>query len=74
MESETEVIEIVPKNMYVPICITQAICVAVILIAVIIIKFFFSSSFSKLEKWCQENIFEQTKITANFDEETSSEI
>lgn len=74
MESETEVIEIVPKNMYVSICITQAICVAVILIAVIIIKFFFSSSFSRLERWCEENIFEQTKITANFDEEKSSEI
>ncbi len=74
MESEIEVVEIVPKNMYVPICITQTICVAVILIAVLIIKFFFGSSFSKLEKWCQSNIFEQTKITANFDEEPVDEV
>ncbi len=74
MENETEVIEIKPKNMYIPICITQAICIAVILISVIIIKFFFDGSYKKIEKWCQNNIFEPTKITANFDEETSSEI
>ncbi len=69
MEEQTEVIKVTAKNMFAPIYITQAICVAVILIAVIIIKFFFNSSFLKLEKWCQSNIFEQTKITANFDED-----
>ena len=74
MEKEPEVIDITPKNMFVPICIVQAICIAVILITVIIVKFFFESSFLKLQKWCHNNIFEQTEITANFDEETSSEI
>lgn len=74
MENETEVIEIRPKNMFVPICIVQAICIALILITVIIIKFFFEGSFSKLQKWCQNNIFEQTEITANFDEETVDEV
>lgn len=74
MESETEVIEIVPKNMFVPICITQAVCVAVILIAVLIIKFFFSGSYAKIKDWCHNNFLEETKITAVFDEEQSSEI
>ncbi len=74
MEKQTETIEISPKNMFVSICIVQAVCVAVILIAVIIIKFFFDDGYKKIEKWCQNNLFEQTKITANFDEETSSEI
>ena len=75
MENETEVIEITPKNMFVPICITQAVCISVIFIAVLIIKLFFANSFAQLEKWCQNNIFEHRQITANFDEEeTTSEI
>ena len=67
---ENETVEIKSKNMYVPICITQIICIAVIFAAVIIIKFFWNDSFKKIEKWCSDNLFEQTKITANFDEET----
>ena len=74
MENETNVIEIKQKSMYIPICITQAVCIAVILIAVIIIKLFFNNTFLKFEKWCNENLFAQTKITANFDEESTSEI
>ncbi len=73
MENETEVIEIKPKNMYVAICITQAICIAVILIAVIIIKYFFNENFFKLEKWCQNNLFVHTQVTADFDEEETVE-
>lgn len=73
MENEAEVIEIKPKNMYVAVCITQAICIAVILITVIIIKFFFNESFLKLEKWCQNNLFVHTQVTADFDGETTSE-
>lgn len=74
MENETEIIEIKPKNMFVPICITQAICVAVILIAVLIIKFFFESSYTKLQNWCDNNFLEETVISDVFDEEASSEI
>jgi len=74
MENENAVIEIKPKNMYAQICITQSICVVVILIAVIIIKFFFESSYIKLQKWCDNNVLEQTVINDVFDEETTSEI
>lgn len=58
-----------PKNMYIPICITQAICMAVILIAILIIKFFFEGSYAKLQKWYQKNILDETTVTAVFDEE-----
>jgi hypothetical protein len=71
---ENEVIEIKPKNMYAPICITQMICVLVILITIVILKFFFENEFFKLQEWCRGNIFEHTKITATFDEEQSSEL
>lgn len=74
MENEAQIIEIKPKNMYMQICITQAICVAVILITVVVMKFFFDNSYEKVEKWCQNNFFVHTQITANFDEETESEI
>ncbi|MBQ8740432.1 MAG: hypothetical protein IJY79_02650 [Clostridia bacterium] len=73
MEDQTEIIEIKPKNMFVPICITQAVCVAVILIAVLIIKFFFESSYAKLQNWCSGNLLEETTISDVFDEEVTSE-
>lgn len=72
MEEETETMEIKPKNMFVPICITQAVCVAVVLITVFIIKFFFKSSYTKLQDWCKSNFLEETKITAVFDEESQT--
>lgn len=73
MEDQTEIIEIKPKNMFVPICITQAVCVAVILIAVLIIKFFFEGSYTKLQNWCTGNFLEETTISDVFDEEVTSE-
>ena len=72
MEEQTETIEKNAKNMFVPICITQAICVVVILIAVLIIKFFFDGSYIKLQDWCHNNFLEQTKTTTVFDEESDS--
>ena len=74
MENETQVIEITPKNMYLPICITQLVCVAVILIAVVIIKFFFSNSYQSLKEWCNNNFFVHTTVSENIDEDSSSEI
>ncbi len=72
MDNQTETIEIKPKNMFVPICVTQAICVAVILIAVLIIKFFFESSYTKLQNWCAKNFLEETTISDVFDEESDT--
>ncbi len=74
MEEQTEVIEIRPKNMYIPICITQAVCVAVILIAVLIIKLFFEDSYQKIQKWCADNVLAETNISQVFEEENLSEI
>ncbi len=69
MENKNETIDIKPKNMFAAISITQIICVAVILIAVLVIKFGFKSSFIKLQDWCKNNILEPTYITAVFDGE-----
>lgn len=68
-EEQNSTAENKPKNMYIPICITQAICMAVILIAILIIKFFFEGSYAKLQKWYQKNILDETTVTAFFDEE-----
>ena len=73
-DQENEKTEIVAKNMFVPICITQTLCIAVILIAVLIIKFFFDGSYKKLQKWCDNNFLEQTVISDVFNEENLSEI
>lgn len=68
-EEQNNTAENKPKNMYIPICITQAICMAVILIAILIIKFFFEGSYAKLQKWYQKNILDETTVTAFFEEE-----
>ncbi|MBR3968543.1 MAG: hypothetical protein IKJ93_03025 [Clostridia bacterium] len=62
MENSTQ--ETVQKNMYFSICITQIICICAIIIAVLIIKFFFPHNFTKLKTWCSNNVLEQTKIAA----------
>ena len=66
-------VEIKPKNMYVPICIAQAICIAVILIGVLVIKIFFKDAHTLLKAWCQENVLQQVEITAFEQEEQPSE-
>lgn len=68
-EEQNNTAENKPKNMYIPICITQAICMAVILIAILIIKFFFEGSYAKLQKWYQKNILDETTVPPFFDEE-----
>ncbi len=73
MEEQTQTVEIKPKNMYVPICITQAVCIAVILIAALIIKFFFEGSYNKLQNWYTDNILDETNVTQVFDEENLGE-
>ena len=65
---ENEAIEIKPKNMYAPICITQLVCIAVIVLSVLIIKFFFKEHFLKLQNWYKENVLYHTTAAA-FDEE-----
>ncbi len=73
-DTENEVTEIKPKNMYIQICVTQAVCIAVILIAVLIIKFFFESSYTKIQKWYDKNILDETNVSEIFDGEKNNEI
>lgn len=56
-----------PKSYFAHLCVVQAVCIAVMLIAVVVIKLFFKNSYIELGKWCDDNLFEKTKITADFD-------
>ena len=71
---ENEFVEIKPRNMYFGVCITQIICIAAIIITVLIIKYFFPNNFSTIKSWCENNVFEQTKIATDITEETNSEV
>ena len=73
MESTEEIAEVKPKNMYVSICLAQTICIAVILIAILIIKFFFNSVYIKFDAWCKENVLDHVRITAFLQEENQRE-
>lgn len=72
MENKNELIEIKPKNMYTSICIAQAVCIAVILIALFIIKIFFKDNYQKITNWCEKTVFDDIKITAFIEEEIST--
>lgn len=69
MEQETQIAEIQPKNMYVPICIAQAACIAVIIVSILLIKFFFKNTYTNVQTWCKNNVFDHVKITAFSQEE-----
>lgn len=59
--------------MYLPICITQSVCVLVILITILIIKFFFEENFTVFQNWYKQNILDDTVVSSVFEEEISSE-
>ena len=68
MPDDIDVVVNKPKNMYTTICIVQAVFVTVILIVVLIIKFFFKSGYQEFKVWYNENVLEETVITATFSE------
>ncbi len=73
-DTENKANEIKPKNTYMQICMTQAVCIAVILIAVLIIKFFFKSGYEKAQKWYSKYILDETTVSEIFDGENDDEI
>ena len=70
MDLQNDFMRLKEKNMFIPICVIQSICIAVILITLVILKLFFKPTYTKTADWIGKNIFEQTKITATFDEES----
>jgi hypothetical protein len=50
------------SNCFINIIITQALCVLIILLAVLLLKYFFKPEFSKLKGWYQKNICNDTYV------------
>lgn len=73
MEEKTDVFKKEYSSKFIEICIVQTICVAVLLIGVLIIKFFFGKSYAKFYKWYEVNILDETVISEIFDGETADE-
>ena len=51
-----------PKNYYVSIIITQSICVALIALSVVCIKYFFKDSYKQIKEFYKNEICSQTDI------------
>lgn len=73
MEEKTDVLKKEYSSKFIEICIVQTICVAVLLIGVLIIKFFFEKNYAKFYKWYEVNILDETVISEIFDGETVDE-
>ena len=55
--------DITPKdNMYINIIITQAICVILILLSVLTVKYFFKGEYKNFKEWYLEEITADTHI------------
>lgn len=50
------------KNMWLGVVITQCICVAIILISLVIMKYFFSDTFGHIKEWYKINICNDTSV------------
>lgn len=73
MEEKNDVSKEKTSIRFTEICIVQTICITVLLIGVLIIKFFFANSYAKFYKWYEINILDETVISEIFDGETVHE-
>jgi hypothetical protein len=51
------------SSKWIHITVTQLVCVAIILLSVLVTKFFFKDTYSALQKWYNTNIRNETDIT-----------
>lgn len=45
------------------IIVVQSICVAIILLTILFVKFFFKNTYKELKNWYQNNLCSETKIS-----------
>lgn len=45
------------------VCIVQTVCVVIILVSVLVIKYFFKDTFSQIQKFYNTHILSETKIS-----------
>ena len=50
------------RNCFINIIITQAICIALVLCSVLIVKYFFKDEYVKVKHWYSENVATNTDI------------
>lgn len=62
------------KNTYISVCVTQAVCIAVILSALLIIKFFSVEKYKKIERLYDRYVADDTDVSNVFDEDYVREI
>lgn len=56
MTEKEAVGQIKPKNTFVAVLITQSICVVMIILSVLTVKFFFKAEHKKLAEWYEKNV------------------
>lgn len=58
-----------PADSYAKIIIAQCICVGLIIITVLVTKYFFGSTYRKIKKWYDENICVSTDVNEVLEED-----
>jgi len=78
MENEEKNENIIPKvkkkETLFSILITEAVFVVIILSAVLIIKYFFPTSYKTVKKWYGDNFLTETKISEVIEESEKNEV
>ena len=62
MEAE-EAVKAKQTDRWAQIIITECICVGIILISVLVIKYFFKDTYNELKVWYEKNICDTTEIS-----------
>ena len=73
MENE-EILQTKSKEMLPYIIITQSVCVILILLTVLTVKFFFKDNYSEVKTWYNHNICVDTDINQVISEGVTDEI
>lgn len=62
------------RDMFVPIIITQAICITLLLLTVLAVKFFFEGTYKEVKEWYGENVLIDTDINEVLSEGGENEV
>lgn len=71
MPEDNNILKIPYKSMFIPIVITQVICVITLLLGIVAVKYISPKNFKKVSSWCAQNILTEVDLDKMFDGENN---
>ena len=71
MTQENDILKVSPRPMFIPLVITQAVCIVTLLLGVVAVKYISPKNFKKVRYWCAQNILDEVDLDKMFDGENN---